>query len=95
MRLSIEKIGRVAEVVVKALLDEKTVTLQRPGRPGQAALVAVIRDLIAEDLVVEDEIDAEVERVLASYSRDIVGTERDILFRKTKEEIASRRGYIL
>lgn len=95
MRLSIEKIGRVAEVVVQSLVEGKAVTLQRPGRPGQAALVAIIRDLIAEDLGIEDEIDAEVERVLASYSRNIVGTERDILFRKTKEEIASRRGYIL
>jgi hypothetical protein len=47
------------------------------------------------DLRQEEEIDAEVERVLATYSREIKGTERDILFRKHKEEIARRRGYLL
>jgi len=95
MRLSPEKIGRLAEVIVDALLEKKALTLQRPGKAGRAAIVASVRDMIAADLRIEDEIDAEVERALASYKRQIVGTERDILFRKTKEEIADRRGYIL
>lgn len=95
MRLSMEKIGRIGEVVVETLLEKGALTLNRPGRRGQAALVATIRDLIADDLRIEDTIDTEVERILASYSRQIVGTERDILFRKTKEEVAERRGYIL
>jgi hypothetical protein len=95
MRLSPDKVGRVAEVVVDALVQKKAITLHRPGTAGRAALVAVIRDLIVADLRVEEEIDAEAERILASYKRQIVGTERDVLFRKTKEEIASRRGYIL
>ncbi|MBN1484304.1 MAG: DUF507 family protein [Chloroflexia bacterium] len=95
MRLSMEKIGRVAEVVVDALLEKEALALQRPGRAGRAALVAAVRDLIRDDLSIEDEIDAEVERVLDSYSRELVGTEREILFRKTKEEIANRRGYVL
>jgi hypothetical protein len=95
MRLSPEKIGRVAEVIVDALLEKEALTLHRPGKAGRAAVVAAVRDLIAEDLRIEEEIDAEAERVLASYKRQIVGTERDILFRKTKEEIAARRGYIL
>jgi hypothetical protein len=90
-----EKIGQIAEVVVETLLEKGVLALNRPGRRGQAALVATIRDLIADDLRIEDTIDAEVERVLASYSRQIVGTERDILFRKTKEEISQRRGYVL
>jgi hypothetical protein len=90
-----EKIGKIAEVMVADLLKKKGLTLKRPGRRSEAALVAAIRDLVAEDLRIEDTIDAEVERVLATYSRQIVGTERDILFRKTKEEIAERRGYIL
>lgn len=95
MRLSMAKVGRIAEQVVDALLENDAVTLKRRGRAGRAALVAAIRDLILADLRIEDEIDAEVERVLDSYSREIVGTERDILFRKTKEEIADRRGYVL
>jgi len=95
MRLSTDKIGRIAELVVDALLEKEAVLLQRPGRAGRAALVAAVRDRITADLIIEDEIDAEVERFLDSYSRQIVGTERDILFRKRKEEIADRRGYIL
>ena len=95
MRLSPEKIGRLAEVIVDALTEKKALTLRRPGKAGRAAAVAAVRDLIAEDLRIEEEIDAEAERVLASYKRQIVGTERDILFRKTKEEIAARRGYVL
>lgn len=95
MRLSPEKIGRIAEVIVDALLEKEALMLRRPGRSGRAALVAAVRDLIAADLRIEEEIDAEAERVLASYRREIVGTERDVLFRKIKEEIAARRGYIL
>ena len=95
MRLSIEKIGRIAEQVVDILLEKKAVALKNPGRAGRAALVAAIRDLIVADLRIEDEIDAEVERILDSYSRELVGTEREILFRKTKEELAGRRGYVL
>jgi hypothetical protein len=95
MRLSPDKVGRMSEQVVKALIDKKAIVLDRPGRAGQAALVAAIRDLILDDLRVEEEIDAEVERFLASYSRKIIGTERDIMFRKAKEEIAAKRGYIL
>ncbi len=95
MRLSPDKIGRIAEVIVDTLLEKEALVLHRPGRSGRAALVAAIRDLIADDLRIEEEIDAEVERVLASYRRPIVGTERDVLFRKIKEEIAARRGYVL
>ena len=95
MRLSPEKIGRLAEVMVDALVEKKALTLHRPGQAGRAAVVAAVRDLIAADLRVEEEIDAEVERFLASYKRQIIGTERDILFRKAKEEIAARRGYVL
>lgn len=95
MRLSPDKVGRVAEMVVDALIAREALLLHRPGQAGRAALVAAIRDLIAADLRIEEEIDREVERILASYSRAIIGTERDILFRKTKEEIAARRGYIL
>ena len=95
MRLSPDKVGRLAEQVVDALVAKGAISLQRPGKAGRAGLVAAIRDLVMADLRVEEEIDAEAERILGSYKRQIVGTERDILFRKTKEEIAARKGYIL
>jgi hypothetical protein len=36
-----------------------------------------------------------VERILSTYSRELKGTERDILYKKHKEEIARRKGYII
>ena len=62
---------------------------------GRAARLKEIYGFIVEDLMREEELDAEVERVLATYSRDIKGIERDVLFRKHKEELARKKGYIL
>ncbi|GAB4438439.1 MAG: DUF507 family protein [Chloroflexi bacterium OHK40] len=99
MRLSEDKIRRIAErlhdeLAAQGLLEYR----ERPGAragEGRAARVKAIYEFIVADLRQEEEIDAEVEKVLASYSREIKGTERDILFRKHKEEIARKRGYIL
>jgi|HigsolmetaAR201D_1030396.scaffolds.fasta_scaffold28048_2 Protein of unknown function (DUF507). len=99
MRLSEDKVRRIAErlhdeLAERGLLAYKEPRGAKPGT-GRAARVKAIYDFIVADLRREEEIDAEVEKVLASYSREIRGTERDILFRKHKEEIARKRGYIL
>jgi hypothetical protein len=99
MRLSEDKIRRIAErlhdeLAQQGLLEYREQMGVKPGT-GRAARVKAIYEFIVDDLRQEEEIDAEVERVLATYSRDIRGTERDILFRKHKEDIARKRGYIL
>jgi hypothetical protein len=99
MRLSEDKVRRIAErlhdeLEQRGLLAYKEAPGAKAG-VGRAGRVKAIYDFIIEDLRREEELDAEVERVLASYSREIKGTERDILFRKHKEEIARKRGYIL
>lgn len=99
MRLSEDKLRRIAErlhdeLAERDLLQYKDPRGSKPG-VGRAARVKEIYDFIAADLKIEEEIDAEVEKVLSSYSRVIQGTERDILFRKHKEDIARKRGYIL
>lgn len=99
MRLTEDKVRRIAErlhdeLAQRELLAYKEARGVKPNE-GRAARVKAIYEFIIDDLQKEEEIDAEVERVLASYSRDIKGTERDILFRKHKEEIARKRGYIL
>ncbi|MBX0328872.1 DUF507 family protein [Oscillochloris sp. ZM17-4] len=99
MRLSEDKIRRIAErlhddLEQRGLLAYK----EQPGAKrgvGRAARVKHIYEYIVEDLRREEEIDAEVEQILSSYSRVIKGTERDILFRKHKEDIARKKGYIL
>jgi hypothetical protein len=99
MRLSEDKVRRIAERLHDELEQRGLLAYKDPRGAkvgvGRAARVKEIYDYIITDLAREEEIDAEVERVLASYSRDLKGTERDILFRKHKEEIARRKGYIL
>jgi hypothetical protein len=99
VRLTEDKIRRIAErlhdeLEQHGLLAYKDPRGSRPGE-GRAARVKAIYEFIVDDLQQEEEIDAEVERILATYSRDLKGTERDVLFRKHKEEVARKRGYTL
>lgn len=99
MRLSEDKIRRIAErlhdeLAGRNLLSYKERAGTKPGE-GRAERVKQIYDFLVADLKQEEAIDAEVEQVLATYSRQLKGTERDILFRKHKEEIARKKGYIL
>ncbi len=99
MRLTEDKVRRIAERLHDELQQREMVSYKEPKGAkrgeGRAARVKQIYDYIVADLQKEEEIDAEVERVLATYSRDIKGTERDILYRKHKEEIARKKGYVL
>jgi hypothetical protein len=99
MRLTEDKVRRIAERLHDELAELGVLAYKDPrgAKPGvgRAARVKAIYDFVIADLQVEAEIDAEVERVLASYSREIKGTERDVLYRKHKEEIARKRGYVL
>jgi hypothetical protein len=99
MRLTEDKIRRVAEnlhdgLEQRGLLAYKDVPGTKPGA-GRAARVKEIYDFIVADLRKEEEIDAEVERILSTYSRELRGTERDVMFRKHKEEVARKKGYTL
>ena len=99
MRLTEDKIRRIAErlhdeLAERGLLAYKDPAGTKPG-VGRAARVKAIYDFIVDDLRKEEEIDAEVERILNSYSRELKGTERDVLFRKHKEEVARKKGYIV
>jgi hypothetical protein len=99
MRLTEDKIRRIAErlhdeLAQHDLLAYKEAPGARPGE-GRAARVKAIYEFIVADLRQEEEIDAEVERILATYSRELKAAERDVLYRKHKEEVARKRGYIL
>jgi hypothetical protein len=99
MRLTEDKIRRLAEqlhdgLAQQGLLEYKDPRGAKPGS-GRAARVKAIYDFIIADLRQEEEIDAEVERILNTYSRELKGTERDVLFRKHKEDVARKKGYTL
>lgn len=99
MRLSEDKVRRVAERLHDELETRGMLAYKDPAGAkrgvGRAARVKAIYDFIIADLEREAEVDAEVERILATYSRELKGTERDVLFRKHKEEVARKKGYIL
>jgi hypothetical protein len=99
MRLTEDKIRRIAEnlhdgLEQQGLLEYMVARGAKPGT-GRAQRIKEIYDFIVADLRKEEEIDAEVERILDTYSRGLKGTERDVLFRKHKEEVARKRGYVL
>ncbi|WP_276522331.1 DUF507 family protein [Kallotenue papyrolyticum] len=95
MRLSEDKVRRIAERVVDELAQQGLVRYTDPSRDARAVRVKAVYDAIMENLQTEAEIDAEVERILATYSRTLKPIEQDVLRRKHKEEVARKRGFVL
>ena len=95
MRLTEDKVRRIAERVVDGLEERGLVAYVPNDSVSRSARVKAVYDVIMADLQIENEIDQEVDRVLATYSRTLKATERDILYRKHKEEIARRRNFEL
>ena len=95
MRLSEDKVRRIAERVVDEMAGQELVGYVGRDTAARGARVKVVYDIIMADLDIERQIDQEVDRVLDTYSRTLKATERDILYRKHKEEIARRRNFEL
>ena len=95
MRLSEDKVRRIAERIVDEMQERGLLTYVGSDAASRSARVKVIYDVIIADLQAEEQIDQEVERVLSTYSRTLRASERDILYRKHKEEIARRRNFEL
>ncbi len=95
MRLSEDKVRRIAERVIDEMQEQGLLSYVGRDISSRSARVKAIYDIIMADLQLEAEIDQEVDRVLATYSRTLRATERDILYRKHKEEIARRRNFEL
>lgn len=95
MRLSEDKIRRIAERVIDDLQERGLVKYTTAGSAARAERVKVVYEVITKDMKVEAEIDTEVDRILDTYSRTLKATEQDILRRKHKDEVAKRRGFEL
>lgn len=93
MRLSEDKMRRIAERVIDELESRSLVKYTPTTASGRSQRVKVVYDVLVADMKIEAEIDAEVERILETYSRTLKATERDILRRKHKDEVAKRRNY--
>jgi hypothetical protein len=93
VRMSEDRVHVVAVLIAEKLLDDGAVAEPE----NRNLFIQKITAWIIDDLKTEDEIDREARRILQSYSRPIEeGSEEwDILFRKTREELADRKGYVL
>lgn len=88
MRMSRERIFHLADLIMKTLGTTPGVTVKAPDdlRPG------IVRAL-TEESKLEESIDAEVRKILASYSRQLPegGREWEVMYQKTREEVVRRR----
>jgi hypothetical protein len=95
MRLSENKVRRIAERIVDELEQQQVLSYTQQGPAFRSQRIKAVYELIMADMAAEAEIDQEVDRVLTTYSRTLRANERDILYRKHKEEIARRRNFEL
>ena len=95
MRLSEDKVRRIAERIIDGLAERGLVAYTDRSPDARAIRVKAVYNLIIADLQVEAEIDAEVERILSTYSRTLRPVEQDVLRRKHKEEVARKRKFVL
>ena len=87
-RMSRERIFYLADTIVKELHGTEGVTIKAPDE----IRTEVVRAL-SDEAKLEESIDTEVRRILASYSRPAPEGSREweILYQKTREEVLRRR----
>jgi hypothetical protein len=92
MGLSRPKINHLSHLIVKTLQQAGSVTFLKPENDVRLQIVKTLTD----ELKIEDVIDLEVRRKLASYSRKIVEGSRewDVMYQKFYEqEMKNRLGF--
>jgi uncharacterized protein len=89
MSLSRPKINSLSQLIVKALQKAGPVTFLKAENDVRLQIVKTLTD----ELKIEEVIDAEVRRKLASYSRKIVEGNRewDVMYQKLYEEETKKR----
>jgi hypothetical protein len=92
MSLSRAKINHLSQLIVKQLQQSRVVRLRKPENEVRLHIVKTLTD----ELKIEEAIDAEVRRKLASYARKIVEGSRewDVMYQKFYEqELKKRLGF--
>ena len=91
MKLSDEKIARLAQRCMDRLLDDDLVDFKMPEAHFRTGLERVLQ----EDVRIEDEISTEAIARIESYKREIAygSDEWKLYFDRFCREIAERRGY--
>jgi hypothetical protein len=89
MSLGRPKINHLSQLIVKALQKTETATFLKAENDVRLQIVKTLTD----ELKIEEAVDAEVRRKLASYSRKIVEGNRewDVMYQKLYEEEMKKR----
>lgn len=92
MLLSRDYVGYMAKEVVKRLLASKMIEVK-----NQEALTQAVRQVMAEEVTVEDRVNEEVREILTKYSDEMkrTGVSYQEMFKKVKGQIARDRKLIL
>jgi hypothetical protein len=93
MRLSEERVARLAQEVANALLDDELIDLEI----DEKKFVFLLQSLILQDLKIEDEIDEEATAWLLKHRPNIEEgtTDWEIQLDRVKEDLAVSRGYVI
>jgi hypothetical protein len=92
MLLSREYVGYMAREVVKRLIAGKMIETK-----NAEALTQQVRQVMAEEVTIEDRINEEVREILARYSDEMkrTGVSYQDMFKKVKGQLARERKLIL
>ncbi len=90
MRLSDDKISHLTHIVLKALIEQKTVT----PLVDESQIRREMRRVIVNELKLADSVDEAVRRKLQSYSKKIYegSSEWEVLYNKFFDEETARKG---
>lgn len=93
MKLSKGRIGRMAQALAVTLQDRGHLELIGP----QQGLIQVLEHTIAEELAVEDRLNAEVRELMKGYQAEIErgGVDYQKMFTMIKNKLVRERGLIL
>lgn len=93
MKLSRERVGLLAKAIVEGLLREKLIASPQ----NKEELTRRVEAVITEELMVEDRLNAEVEKILKSYEGEIEKGNLDYrkMFQMVKSQLVKERGIVL
>lgn len=92
MRLQSDEIEYIARKIVKTLVAEERLVVD-----DEAATVAGIAKVIADELMVEDRLNEEVREILSQHTSQMERSDITYsdMFKKTKRELAKKKGIVL
>lgn len=93
MKLSPSRVERLTAQIVDLLAEQDDIRLQA----DDAKLLHGVREIITDELLVEERLEADVRNLLDNYRNDIAAGRLDYneLYRKTKARLLRERNIIL